>query len=146
MNSFKLSHMYPIVSESLPYFSVKIVIIVPPNQGAGVDPFATELQPHSWCFANLAMAPSNRRKKGTAAANHSAPSDIPVEADAGKDAAQEEDQKCPGCTDNDSNDENKDTWISCDACKTWYHWGTCAGINAGANSADSITLDQVDKW
>jgi F-box and leucine-rich repeat protein 10/11 len=92
------------------------------------------------------MAPSNRRKKAAAAANHSAPSDIPVEADVGKDAAQEEDLKCPGCTENDGNDENKDTWICCDACKTWYHWGTCAGINAAANSGDSITLEQVDKW
>lgn len=92
------------------------------------------------------MAPSNRRKKGATAGNHSALADVPAETDAAKETAQEEDQKCPGCTENDNNEDSKDTWICCDACKTWYHWETCAGINVGTNSGNPITLDQVDKW
>lgn len=93
------------------------------------------------------MPPSNRRKKAAPVTNHSTSSDIPAETDGRKEAMQQEDeQKCPGCKDDDKNDESKDTWICCDACKTWYHWGPCAGINRETNPVESVTLDQVDKW
>ncbi|PFH47184.1 hypothetical protein AMATHDRAFT_68337 [Amanita thiersii Skay4041] len=47
---------------------------------------------------------------------------------------------CPACAEqsNDSsNTPEKESWIRCDACKTWYHW-RCAG--------DGSDVDAVDKW
>lgn len=89
------------------------------------------------------MAP--RKKKTNPAANGAAVQDIQM--DGTGEAAQEDETKCPGCTDDDANDQNKDTWICCDACKTWYHWGTCAGIDLQANSGEGVlTLEQIDKW
>ncbi|EPQ58517.1 jumonji protein [Gloeophyllum trabeum ATCC 11539] len=51
-----------------------------------------------------------------------------------------EDDKCPACK--DENGEvtalaDKESWIRCDACKTWYHW-RCAG--------DGGELERIDKW
>ncbi|KIM31038.1 hypothetical protein M408DRAFT_327932 [Serendipita vermifera MAFF 305830] len=91
------------------------------------------------------MAPS-KRKKATNSASQAAVADAPMETASGKETAEEEELKCPGCSENDSPDQNKDTWICCDACKTWYHWGKCAGIDQDANSGEAVTLEQVDKW
>jgi F-box/leucine-rich repeat protein 10/11 len=49
------------------------------------------------------------------------------------------DDTCPACDANESplNAAEKESWVRCDACKTWYHW-TCAG--------DGGDLEAVDKW
>lgn len=45
---------------------------------------------------------------------------------------------CPDCKDDPlGNTDAKESWIRCDACKTWYHW-VCAG-----NGGDP---DTIDKW
>lgn len=48
-------------------------------------------------------------------------------------------ERCPACTAraNANLAGDKETWIQCDACKTWFHWH-CAG-----NGGDAL---QVDKW
>ncbi|KAG8217341.1 Clavaminate synthase-like protein [Butyriboletus roseoflavus] len=54
-------------------------------------------------------------------------------------AAIEEDI-CPACKDLPADLQStvsKESWIRCDACKSWYHW-VCAG-----NGAD---VDTIDKW
>ncbi|PVG02717.1 hypothetical protein CPB86DRAFT_750518 [Serendipita vermifera] len=92
------------------------------------------------------MAPSGKRKKGTPATQPAASSDMVVEP-ATTEKAQDE-EKCPGCSENDDQSINKDTWICCDACKTWYHWGKCSGTDTpvdGSNNA-VLTPEQVDKW
>lgn len=90
------------------------------------------------------MAP--RKKKASVAANQAPVADAVMEPNEAKETVEEEELKCPGCTEDDSPDQNKDTWICCDACKTWYHWGQCAGIDTDPSSSDAITLEQVDKW
>ncbi|KAI6043099.1 hypothetical protein EDC04DRAFT_2654557 [Pisolithus marmoratus] len=51
-----------------------------------------------------------------------------------------EEETCPDCRDHQDSGidpTTKDSWIRCDACKTWYHW-VCAG-----NGGDP---DAIDKW
>lgn len=49
-----------------------------------------------------------------------------------------DDSTCPSCTEaTTALFVEKEKWIMCDACKTWYHW-RCAG-----NDED---LDVIDKW
>ncbi|KAI6118729.1 Clavaminate synthase-like protein [Pisolithus croceorrhizus] len=51
-----------------------------------------------------------------------------------------EEETCPDCKDHQDSGidpTTKDSWIRCDACKTWYHW-VCAG-----NGGDP---DAIDKW
>lgn len=89
------------------------------------------------------MAP--RRKKTAANATPAAVADAAVDGE--NPGALQDEAKCPGCTEDDGNDQNKDTWICCDACKNWYHWGTCAGIDVQRSTGEGIlTPDQVDKW
>ncbi|TFK55342.1 Clavaminate synthase-like protein [Heliocybe sulcata] len=51
-----------------------------------------------------------------------------------------DDDKCPACKD-DADDgmstADKESWVRCDACKTWYHW-RCTG--------DGGDLERIDKW
>ncbi|KAF9452791.1 jumonji superfamily protein [Macrolepiota fuliginosa MF-IS2] len=50
------------------------------------------------------------------------------------------DETCPACVPGESNALNsfeKERWVRCDACKTWYHW-RCVG------QGDDI--DGIDKW
>lgn len=57
----------------------------------------------------------------------------PAAADSSKDI-------CPACPDQEKADEaatNKEDWIRCDACKTWYHW-RCVG--------NGQELEAIDKW
>ncbi|KAI0956925.1 hypothetical protein AcW1_005482 [Taiwanofungus camphoratus] len=60
----------------------------------------------------------------------------------GQEAApnEQENDKCPACKNGESEAwaaVDKENWVRCDACKTWYHW-RCAG--------DGGDLDAVDKW
>lgn len=52
---------------------------------------------------------------------------------------EEEEEDCPECKHNDHqlNAAEKESWIECGSCKTWYHW-RCAG-----NGGD---LESIDKW
>lgn len=46
---------------------------------------------------------------------------------------------CPACKDDSEqtpSSADKEQWVRCDACKTWFHW-RCAGQG---------DLDAVDKW
>jgi hypothetical protein len=47
---------------------------------------------------------------------------------------------CPSCSvslSRDIKDEDSESWVRCDFCKTWYHW-RCVGENG--------KLDTIDKW
>ncbi|PCH38766.1 Clavaminate synthase-like protein [Wolfiporia cocos MD-104 SS10] len=61
------------------------------------------------------------------------------EPDASQEQEQEE-ENCPACKPGGTEEwaaADKENWVRCDACKTWYHW-RCAG--------DGSDLDAVDKW
>ncbi|KII88859.1 hypothetical protein PLICRDRAFT_40504 [Plicaturopsis crispa FD-325 SS-3] len=67
------------------------------------------------------------------------PQDPGSPADAQQPARSKEDT-CPACKDNNDIELNaveKESWIRCDACKTWFHW-RCAG--------DGSDLEAIDKW
>ncbi|KZT66856.1 Clavaminate synthase-like protein [Daedalea quercina L-15889] len=54
--------------------------------------------------------------------------------------AQASDDTCPACAGGSTEQwaaADKENWVRCDACKTWYHW-RCAG--------DGGDLDAIDKW
>ncbi|KAI0637306.1 hypothetical protein C8Q77DRAFT_1155150 [Trametes polyzona] len=63
----------------------------------------------------------------------------------GEDDGREDDDKCPACKDQiepadkeqDLSAADKEKWVRCDACKTWFHW-RCVG--------EGGDLDAVDKW
>jgi hypothetical protein len=51
----------------------------------------------------------------------------------------QEEDKCPACkeeTRSDWNEEDKESWVRCDACKKWFHW-RCAGEG---------DLEAIGKW
>lgn len=82
------------------------------------------------------MAPSGRRKKtavnGESTAEAAANSEL-----AENDTHEGVEEKCPACK--DGTDENKETWICCDACKTWFHV-------ACVDNLKGVDFDQIDKW
>lgn len=50
------------------------------------------------------------------------------------------DDKCPACQDGgeqNSNSVERESWVRCDACKSWFHW-RCVGQQGD--------LETVDKW
>ncbi|CCM00150.1 uncharacterized protein FIBRA_02177 [Fibroporia radiculosa] len=52
----------------------------------------------------------------------------------------QDDNTCPACNPEGTEEwaaADKESWVRCDACKTWYHW-RCTG--------DGGDLDAVDKW
>ncbi|KAI0362800.1 Clavaminate synthase-like protein [Trametes cingulata] len=57
----------------------------------------------------------------------------------------EDDDRCPACKDaqvkaegeSEQSAADKEKWVRCDACKTWFHW-RCVG--------EGGDLDAVDKW
>lgn len=55
--------------------------------------------------------------------------------------AQTQDDKCPACKDAQGDTPltvaEKEKWVRCDACKSWFHW-RCVG--------EGGDLDAVDKW
>ncbi|KAI0822678.1 Clavaminate synthase-like protein [Trametes gibbosa] len=63
----------------------------------------------------------------------------------GEENGRDEDDKCPACKDNPIDGAvlgeqlaaDKEKWVRCDACKTWFHW-RCVGQGGD--------LDAVDKW
>lgn len=91
----------------------------------------------------------SRRRSGRSAANGSqeeaaneeneetTPPDSQGAADA--ESERKEEDKCPACkedTQKDWNEEDKESWVRCDACKTWFHW-RCAGEGE---------LEAIGKW
>ncbi len=51
----------------------------------------------------------------------------------------QEEDRCPACADEAMqgwNAADKESWVRCDACKSWFHW-RCAGDG---------DLEAVDKW
>ncbi|EKM55800.1 uncharacterized protein PHACADRAFT_209325 [Phanerochaete carnosa HHB-10118-sp] len=50
-----------------------------------------------------------------------------------------DEDKCPACKEEtlkDWNEEDKESWVRCDACKTWFHW-RCVGEG---------DLEAIGKW
>ena len=63
----------------------------------------------------------------------------PESQDAADSHPEPQEDKCPACTEETSrprDDADKESWVRCDACKTWYHW-RCAGEG---------DLEAVGKW
>ena len=92
------------------------------------------------------MAPRRRRTARSTAKKSPEPSTehssgTPTQVEENKEARQlhTQDDACPACNADESplNAAEKESWVRCDACKTWYHW-VCAG-----NGGD---LEAVDKW
>ncbi|KAF8185034.1 hypothetical protein K438DRAFT_1837300 [Mycena galopus ATCC 62051] len=61
-------------------------------------------------------------------------------------------EACPGCTTESSasfNQFEKESWIRCDVCKTWYHW-RCASTEppsfVSEDDKKEYTIDKIDKW
>ncbi|KAI0670700.1 Clavaminate synthase-like protein [Trametes maxima] len=58
-----------------------------------------------------------------------------------QEARKEDDDKCPACKDEQGQGEqlaaDKEQWVRCDACKTWFHW-RCVG--------EGGDLDAIGKW
>ena len=60
---------------------------------------------------------------------------VPAPADGGT-----SNDKCPACQDQgeqNSNSADRESWVRCDACKSWFHW-RCVGQQGD--------LEAVDKW
>ena len=57
------------------------------------------------------------------------------------DLAYTQEDLCPSCsvslTRDQVKDDNNESWVRCDFCKTWYHW-RCVGENG--------QLETIDKW
>ncbi|KAM6500801.1 jumonji superfamily protein [Amanita muscaria] len=91
--------------------------------------------------------PRNRRRsarvntqKSTANSFPSSRSNTPVHVDDNAEAVNTITEACPACTDISKevlNSQDKESWIRCDPCKTWYHW-RCAG--------DGSEVENIDKW
>ncbi|KAJ7490053.1 jumonji superfamily protein [Mycena galericulata] len=59
-------------------------------------------------------------------------------------------ETCPGCTTESSasfNQFEKENWIRCDVCRTWYHWrcGEPPSFLSEDEKKD-YTIDKIDKW
>jgi len=56
------------------------------------------------------------------------------------DVVYSQDDLCPSCSvsfTRDIKEEDNESWIRCDFCKTWYHW-RCVG--------EHVQLETIDKW
>ncbi|CAL1703876.1 unnamed protein product [Somion occarium] len=55
------------------------------------------------------------------------------------DPSRQDDEKCPACADDQTQEEKdagQESWVRCDACRTWFHW-RCVGKG---------DLEVIDKW
>ena len=113
--------------------------------------------PHHVQFALLAMSawsafeatfrrdPSMTRS--TRRTTRNSASELPGSGAAGSgsptaetDHAYSQEDLCPSCSASltrDLKDEDSESWVRCDFCKTWYHW-RCVGENG--------QLETIDKW
>ncbi|KAL6309229.1 JmjC domain-containing histone demethylation protein 1 [Sparassis latifolia] len=69
-----------------------------------------------------------------------APEDSTTQLEGADAPDSQQDDTCPACKRDGTEDwaaVDKESWVRCDACKTWYHW-RCSG--------DGGDLDAVDKW
>lgn len=60
----------------------------------------------------------------------------------GEEVTEVQDDKCPACKNENVAEPgaataDKEKWVRCDACKTWFHW-RCVGQGGD--------LDAVDQW
>ncbi|PSS30925.1 hypothetical protein PHLCEN_2v2550 [Hermanssonia centrifuga] len=90
------------------------------------------------------------RRRSTRANNHelsesvgedaASPPQAPGSQDSnGSQPTPQEEDRCPACADEAMqgwNAADKESWVRCDACKSWFHW-RCAGDG---------DLEAVDKW
>lgn len=63
-----------------------------------------------------------------------------ISPDAEADILYSQEDLCPACSGSlprGLKDEDSESWIRCDYCKTWYHW-RCVGENG--------QLEAIDKW
>ncbi|KAJ6547217.1 JmjC domain-containing histone demethylation protein 1 [Mycena capillaripes] len=93
-------------------------------------------------------ARSTARASGSSPLSSRASSPEPVAAAAVSHAA----ETCPGCTTESSasfNQFEKENWIRCDVCKTWYHW-RCASTEPPSFLSEEdkkdYNIDKIDKW
>ena len=65
--------------------------------------------------------------------------DVAVAGEGGREDEDKGEERCPACKEGATSEVagEKETWIQCDACRTWFHWN-CAGHGGDAQ--------QVDKW
>lgn len=52
-------------------------------------------------------------------------------------------ETCPACSEGTTESFNafdKENWVRCDVCKTWFHW-RCAGNGEDVNSIDKWCVD-----
>jgi hypothetical protein len=90
---------------------------------------------------DLSMTRSTRRTTRNSA------SELPGSGAAGSgspaaetDHAYSQEDLCPSCSvslTRDLKDDDSESWVRCDFCKTWYHW-RCVGENG--------QLETIDKW
>jgi len=88
------------------------------------------------------MARARRRngKKTPESGAAEEPEEGAAAAEATEETTQDNNDSCPACNGSDTQQwaaADKENWVRCDACKTWYHW-RCAG--------DGSDLDAIDKW
>lgn len=93
------------------------------------------------CRRDPSMTRSTRRTTRNSA------SELPGSGAAGSgspaaeaDLAYSQEDLCPSCNvslTRDHKDEDSESWVRCDFCKTWYHW-RCVGENG--------QLETIDKW
>ncbi|KAF7359459.1 Jumonji superfamily protein [Mycena sanguinolenta] len=101
------------------------------------------------------MARARRRPARNAAARATSPlssQEATPEAEPLASSTHAAAESCPGCTTESSasfNQFEKENWIRCDVCKTWYHW-RCASSEPPAFLSEEdkkdYSIDRIDKW